>query len=251
ASCNNRTDALSEPAMERLQEISRRQWTRTLDDSLGLSQQELSRRGGTASQALPAREPMLSDRPEHRIARPAGQAFERDNPWGFKMEVPELLYDRGEIRNLSTARGTLGAEERYKINEHIVLTIKMLESLPFPRHLLSVPEIAGNHHERIDGQGYPRARKAAKQSVPARLMAIADVFEALTANDRPYKNGKTVAQALDIMQTMAGNGHLDADLVALFRASDVPLRYARTFLAPWQYAGFGGQSPTGGAAAAP
>jgi hypothetical protein len=228
---------MSEEAVSRLHEISLRQWTRTLDDRLGLSLEELSRRGELVSHALPVKERVLSDKKEHLIARPAGQAYEKGNPWGFNMEIPELLYDHGEIRNLTIARGTLTEEERYKINEHMVLTIQMLESLPFPRHLRAVPEIAGNHHERIDGRGYPRALKAGELSVPARLMAIADVFEALTANDRPYKSGKTVAQALEIMADMVRKGHLDSNLFSLFSTSDVPMRYAKAFLEAWQYEG--------------
>ena len=143
-----------------------------------------------------------------------------------------------EIKNLTLVAGTLTDEERYKVNEHMVLTIKMLESLPFPRHLRAVPEIAGNHHERIDGQGYPRALKSSELSVPARMMAIADVFEALTATDRPYKTGKTLSQALEIMADMVSNGHLDGNLFSLFSTSDVLLRYAKTFLEAWQYEGF-------------
>lgn len=235
AACNHGSFSMSEEATARLREISRRQWTRTIDDTQGLSPEELSRRNGVPSGAIPAREHVLSDKQEHLIARPAVQAYGKNNPWGFKMEVPALLYDHGEIKNLTTAWGTLTGEERYKINEHIVVTIKMLESLPFPRHLRTVPEIAGNHHERIDGRGYPRALKAGELSVPARMMAIADVFEALTACDRPYKSGHTVAQALEIMAEMVRNGHLDSNLFALFRNSEVPKRYADAFLEVWQY----------------
>lgn len=243
AACNSGAFRMSEDAIGRLHEISLRQWTRTLDDRLGLSAEEISRRGEVVSHPLPVKERLLTDRPEHRIARPPGQAYEKDNPWGFNMPVPELLYDHGELRNLTTPWGTLTAEERYKINEHIVLTIKMLESLPFPQHLRSVPEIAGNHHERIDGHGYPRALAAGGLSVPARLMAIADVFEALTACDRPYKSGHTLAAALDLMAEMVRKGHLDAKLFALFRDSDVPQRYAQTFLEAWQYEEAGASSP--------
>ncbi|HJW03597.1 MAG TPA: HD domain-containing phosphohydrolase [Azospira sp.] len=240
AACNHGYSRMTEEATARLHEISLRQWTRTIDDTLGLSLEELSRRSDLISSALPVKERVLFDKQEHMIARPAGQAYEKDNPWGFNMEIPELLYDYGEIKNLTTPRGTLTAEERYKINEHMVLTIKMLESLPFPRHLRMVPEIAGNHHERIDGHGYPRALKAGELSIPARMMAIADVFEALTACDRPYKSGHTLVQALEIMAEMVRNGHLDSNLFALFRTSEVPMRYAKTFLEAWQY-----QQPAG------
>jgi HD-GYP domain-containing protein (c-di-GMP phosphodiesterase class II) len=244
ASCNLGSERrISEEAVSRLQEISLRQWTRTLNDRLGLSLEELSRRGDLVPHALPVKERVLSDKKEHMIARPAGQAYEKDNPWGFNMEIPELLYDRGEIKNLSIATGTLTAEERYKVKEHMIMTVKMLEALPFPKHLRRVPEIAGNHHERIDGRGYPRALKAGELSVPARLMAIADVFEALTARDRPYKSGKTVTEALDIMANMVRKGHLDPNLFSLFSTSDVPRRYAKTFLEAWQYEEWANEAP--------
>lgn len=230
AECNLGSEAMSEEAIKRIKEIAARTWFRTLDDRLGLSHDEISRRSDQGAAALPIREYLLSDQPEHQIARPPGQAFGDDNPWGFKMQIPELLYDRGEVKNLSIQRGTLTEEERYKINEHIVLTIKMLEALPFPRHLTNVPEIAGGHHERMDSRGYPRAIPAGSLSIPARMMAIADVFEALTATDRPYKTGKSAEESLDIMRKMAHGGHLDVELFELFAHSEIPARYADEFL---------------------
>jgi HD-GYP domain-containing protein (c-di-GMP phosphodiesterase class II) len=128
------------------------------------------------------------------------------------------------------SRGTLTDEERYKINEHIVQTLKMLDELPFPRHLSAVPEIAGGHHERMDGQGYPRGLTRDQMSPQARMMAIADVFEALTADDRPYKPGKPLSEALAILQRMAREGHLDAELYELFLRSGTCLAYARRFM---------------------
>ncbi len=128
-----------------------------------------------------------------------------DNRWGFRMDVPELLYNRGELHNLSISRGTLTAEERYKINEHMVQTIVMLNELPFPRHLRTVPEIAGGHHEKMDGTGYPKRLDRDQLSPLARMMAIADIFEALTAADRPYKPGKTlIGSVVDHGQDVPG-----------------------------------------------
>ena len=150
------------------------------------------------------------------------------------MQPPALLYDRGELKNLMITRGTLGEEERYKINEHIIQTIVMLSSLPFPNHLAQVPEIAGGHHERTDGKGYPRGLTAAQMSPLARMMAIADVFEALTASDRPYKLPKTISSALEIMKRMADEGHIDPELFEIFVRSGVCLRYAERFLDPSQ-----------------
>lgn len=127
-------------------------------------------------------------------------------------------------------RGTLTDEERYVINDHIVQTIVMLSRLPFPAHLRQVPEVAGGHHERMDGRGYPKGLRGADMSALARMMAIADVYEALTAADRPYKPGKKVSEALAIMRRMADEGHIDPDLFALFVDAGVYLRYAERFL---------------------
>jgi HD-GYP domain-containing protein (c-di-GMP phosphodiesterase class II) len=148
--------------------------------------------------------------------------------------VPELLYNRGELHNLTVGRGTLSEEERYKINEHVVQTIKMLKDLPFPKHLQCVPEIAGGHHEKMDGTGYPRRLTGGKMSQLARMLAIADIFEALTAADRPYKVGKTLSQALAIMARMQREGHIDPELFELFLQSGVHQEYARQFLRPAQ-----------------
>jgi HD-GYP domain-containing protein (c-di-GMP phosphodiesterase class II) len=112
------------------------------------------------------------------------------------MDVPEFLYNRGELHNLSIQRGTLTPEDRYKINEHIVQTIKMLDKLPFPKHLKSVPELAGGHHEKMDGTGYPKRLTRDDMSPVSRMMAVADIFEALTAVDRPYKKVRNCPKPL-------------------------------------------------------
>jgi HD-GYP domain-containing protein (c-di-GMP phosphodiesterase class II) len=135
-----------------------------------------------------------------------------------------------EIKNLTIARGTLTAEERETINHHIVATIKMLEALPWPRHLSNVPEYAGGHHERMDGKGYPRGLNRDQMSVQARVMGIADIFEALTAKDRPYKRGKTLSESLKILGNFRLNGHIDPDLFDVFVRNKVYLRYAEQFL---------------------
>jgi hypothetical protein len=135
-----------------------------------------------------------------------------------------------EIKNLTIARGTLTREERETINHHIVATIKMLEALPWPKHLCNVPEYAGGHHERMDGKGYPRGLKREQMSVQARVMGIADIFEALTAKDRPYKRGKTLSESLGILGNFRLNGHIDPDLFDVFVRKKVYLRYAEQFL---------------------
>ncbi|PAS92965.1 MAG: phosphohydrolase [Candidatus Dactylopiibacterium carminicum] len=233
ARCNVGGEFLAAEDVERLHVIAQRTWQRTLDDRLGLSLEESRQREGLPVVSLPATERLLADRPEHVTERPDQERFTADNPWGFKLEVPRHKFNRGELHNLRVARGTLTEEERYLINEHIVQTIMMLSRLPFPRHLRAVPEIAGGHHERMDGKGYPRRLEGGQMSVPARIMAIADVFEALTAADRPYKPAK-LSEALGIMGNMAGGGHLDAELFRLFLRSGVYRDYADRFLDPAQ-----------------
>ena len=232
AACNVGGEFLSPDKQARLREIGARHWQRTLDDRLGLSRDELARMPEPLP--LPVQEPLLADRPEHRIARPEAERIAADNPHGFRMDVPELLYDRGELHNLSISRGTLTAEDRYKINEHMVHTINMLKALPFPRHLRAVPDIAGNHHEKLDGTGYPRRLGAAELGTTARMMAIADIFEALTAADRPYKPGKTLSESLAIMARMRQDSHIDPDLFALFLRAGVYRDYADRFMRPEQ-----------------
>ena len=139
-----------------------------------------------------------------------------------------------EIRNLTIRSGTLTSEERQIINHHIEVTIQMLESLPWPRHLKNVPEYAGGHHERMDGKGYPRGLKREQMSVQARCMGIADIFEALTAKDRPYKKGKTLTESLTILGKFKLNGHIDPDLFDIFMWDKVYEKYARQFLDPDQ-----------------
>ena len=139
-----------------------------------------------------------------------------------------------EIENLSIRAGTLTAVEREVINHHIVATIKMLEQLPWPGHLKNVPEYAGGHHERMDGKGYPRGLTREQMSVQARIMGIADIFEALTARDRPYKPGMKLSQAMSILANFARTGHIDPDLFEVFVRQGVYRQYALDFLDPSQ-----------------
>ncbi|MFA6969844.1 MAG: HD domain-containing phosphohydrolase [Gallionella sp.] len=139
-----------------------------------------------------------------------------------------------EVENLTILSGTLTAGERKIINRHIDVTIQMLESLPWPKHLKNVPEYAGGHHERMDGRGYPRGLTRDQMTIQARVMGIADIFEALTAKDRPYKAGKTLSESLKILGKFKLNGHIDPDLFDVFIREKVYLNYARQFLAPEQ-----------------
>jgi HD-GYP domain-containing protein (c-di-GMP phosphodiesterase class II) len=135
-----------------------------------------------------------------------------------------------ELDNLNIRAGTLTEAERQIINHHIDVTIKMLESLPWPKHLQKVPEYAGGHHERMDGKGYPRGLTREQMSVQARVMGIADIFEALTAKDRPYKQGKTLTESLTILGKFKENGHIDPDLFDVFVREKVYLEYAKQYL---------------------
>ena len=148
--------------------------------------------------------------------------------------VKQPILSDDEVHHLSINKGTITQEERSIINNHIVVTIKMLESLPFPKHLKSVPEYAGGHHERIDGKGFPKGLTGDQMSVPARIMAIADVFEALTANDRPYKPPMKLSKAIEILESMSKTGHIDPDLFDVFIRQKVYLEYARQNLSPEQ-----------------
>lgn len=154
--------------------------------------------------------------------------------WRNPQGVQTSFLTAEEVENLTIRSGTLTQAERDTVNYHIVATIKMLETLPWPRHLKNVPEYAGGHHERMDGKGYPRGLTRDQMSVQARMMGIADIFEALTAADRPYKSGMTLSQALAIMCKMRDNGHIDPDLFQVFVREGVYARYGQEFLEPAQ-----------------
>ena len=139
-----------------------------------------------------------------------------------------------EVYNLTIPRGTLTPEERQVINDHIVVTINMLDELPYPKHLKNIPEFAGGHHEKLDGTGYPKGLTKNEMSVQARIMAIADIFEALTARDRPYKKGKTLSQAMRILGFMKDDAHIDVDLFDIFVKKKIYMKYAKGFLEPEQ-----------------
>lgn len=144
-------------------------------------------------------------------------------------ESVHLLNDN-EAENLQISRGTLNRKEREIINNHVSMTIKMLESLPYPKHLKNVPEFAGCHHEKMDGTGYPNKLKGNQMSVPARMIAIADIFEALTAGDRPYKKGMSLSRALKILGRMKLENHIDPDLFDVFIDKKIYLIYAKEHL---------------------
>ena len=212
AEANIGGEFLDDEAIERIKRIAEMTWTRKLDRTIGLSWEEAKRLEAAQPMTAPCKEKLLENRSDHVTNE----------------------YDFGEIYNLSIRRGTLTEQERLKINDHISVTIDMLESLPFPKNLKKVPEYAGGHHEKMDGSGYPRGLTKDDMSMPARMMAIADIFEALTASDRPYKKAKKLSESLKIMMFMNKDQHIDADLFELFLTEGVWKEYAEIFLDPEQ-----------------
>lgn len=231
AECNIGSEFMPPEHAERLRRIGAQTWRRNFDDRLGLSRDEMKRHQKMPA-ALPVDERLLADKPEHLVPRSTGAAV--DAKYNFKLKIPEHMYNFGELYNLSISRGTLTPEERFKINEHIIQTIAMLDNLPLPKHLKRVPEYAGTHHETLIGTGYPRQLNAAQLSIPARIMAIADIFEALTAADRPYKKAKSLSESVSILSIFKKDKHIDGDLFDLLLTSGVYKRYGERFLQPEQ-----------------
>lgn len=231
AECNEGTEFMAAEKVDRLKAISQSTWVRHFDNRVGLSNDEF-KRYASEPDTLPTVEQLLADKQHHVIERP--QSTVTDAKWGFKVDVPEHLYNHGEVYNLSIAKGTLTNEERYKINEHVMHSLVMLEQLPLPKNLRRVPEYAGTHHETLAGTGYPRKLDQSQLTVPMRIMAIADIFEALTASDRPYKKAKTLSESVKILSFFKKDGHIDAELFDLFLTSGVYKQYAEKFLLPDQ-----------------
>lgn len=240
AQCNVGGEFMADEAVARLRTIAAQTWTRHFDDRLGLSQAEADRLDQVRPQVpvLPVAEPLLADRPEHVVPwngrKPPVEKGDPDNVYGFDMKLPAHQQNMGEVHNLSVRRGTLTDEDRFKINDHIVQTYVMLKGLPWPAHLRRVPEIAATHHEKMDGQGYPRKLPGDQLTPLDKAMALADVFEALTAADRPYKPPKTLTESLRIMAFMCKDRHLDTELFRYFLHSGVWREFAQRFMQPQQ-----------------
>lgn len=206
-------------------------------------------RAGADAAAIDARlareiDALRADRDFLRAANVGGEGMDRADQervrriaayrWTGPDGMERDFLDADEVANLTVRFGTLLDSEREIINNHITVTIRMLESLPWPKHLKNVPEFAGGHHERMDGRGYPRGLTGDQMSVQARIMAIADIFEALTARDRPYKKGKLLSESLRILGRFALNGHIDPDLFDIFMRSKTYLAFARKNMDPSQ-----------------
>lgn len=210
--CNIGDTPLTQENIARLDKIAQQSFIRYFNRMTGLSWGERQLIDNPEAYAKPETEFVLQDRPE-QLAAP---------------------YNRGELSNLKIIQGTINSAERQKINEHIVTTINILKNLSLPHELSEIVEYAGSHHERVDGKGYPNGLTGEQMSVPAKIMAIADVYEALTAKDRPYKEPKKLSEVLSIMQKMKNTGHLDPDLYDLFIKSGVYLDYAKDYIDPAQ-----------------
>ena len=237
AKSNVGTEFMSDEDIEKIKTIAQREWIRHFDDKLGLSDGELKNLPKEKfKEKLPIKEKLLDDKLEHIIPRDEKEIMEHKK-YGFKVPIPKYLYNRGEVYNLTIKKGTLTPEEFYKIQEHVMMTIKMLEQLPFPDNLKNVPLYAGAHHETLIGTGYPRKLTAKDLPIPARIMSIADVFEALTASDRPYKKPKKLSEAIKILSFMVQDGHLVKVLFKLFLKSGIYLKYANDHLKPEQIDG--------------
>lgn len=230
AQANMGAEFMNENNKERIREIAKREWTRYFDNTLGISYEEQTK---IDTSDKSTKEFLLSDKKSH-ITEWVDRSQADCDKYGFKVDVPKHQHNTGEIHNLTIERGTLTVEERFKINEHIIMTIKMLEKLPFPEYLKNIPEFAGAHHETLIGTGYPRKLTKEQMSIEARMMAVADVFEALTASDRPYKQAKTLSESIKILSFMVKDQHLDADIFKLFLSSGIYLEYGKRFLSPEQ-----------------
>ncbi len=234
AECNVGGEYMAPDKIQRLAQIGSETWERYYDDRIGISGEEIGRMDMAAAISLPVIETLLADKSSHIFPRLDGGHPYGDNPLGIVMPVPEYSYNQGELYNLSIAKGTLTEEERYKINDHIVQTINMLNSLPFPKEIRRVPDWAGNHHEKLDGSGYPRCLTGEQLSIPERIMAVADIFEALTAADRPYKAPKKLSTCIKIMSFMRDDGHICPDLFELLLRSGIYKEYAEKYMKPEQ-----------------
>jgi HD-GYP domain-containing protein (c-di-GMP phosphodiesterase class II) len=231
---------MSDEAIARLRQVAQATWQRHFDDTLGLGVEEQRRlaRDRQGPVALPAVEQLLADRADHVVPwgdeRPPVEAGDPRNTHGFDMRLPAQRQNMGELHNLSIRRGTLTDEDRFAINDHIVQTYIMLKKLPWPAHLERVPDIAATHHEKMDGQGYPRRIPGEALQTTDRIMALADIFEALTAADRPYKPPKTLSESLRIMAFMSKDRHIDVELYLYFLRNRIWQVYAERFLSPAQ-----------------
>ena len=233
AKCNIGGEFMSDSHKNRLVKIAQKTWLRHYSDRVGISSEELRLKGDTPEPELPATEYLLADKPEHIVPGKRIQSPVKDSQ-GNQIIKPENDFNRGEVYNLSIPRGTLTDEERFKINEHVLIGFEMLNKIPFPESLRHVPDIACSHHETLAGTGYPFHKTEEQIPVVVRILTVADVFEALTAADRPYAKMKTLSEALRIMTFMRKDRQIDPDIFDFFLRSDVFRWYTEKYLMPSQ-----------------
>lgn len=150
--------------------------------------------------------------------------------WQGPTSEMEPFLTEEEVQNLLVSRGTLTQREREIINSHASVTHQLLKTLPYPKNLKRVSEFASSHHEKMDGTGYPLGLRGEEIPIQARIIALADVFEALTSSDRPYKRAMPLSQSLKILEEMKINGHIDPDLFDIFMENKIYLAYAEKYL---------------------
>ena len=131
------------------------------------------------------------------------------------------LLDDEEVTCLKVSRGSLTSQEFDEIRSHVSHTYRFLSRIPWGKSLHRVPIIAGAHHERLNGTGYPNRLRAEEIPVQSKMMSVADIYDALTASDRPYKKAVPLDRALDILDFSVKDGHLDTDLVRIFKEARV------------------------------
>jgi HD-GYP domain-containing protein (c-di-GMP phosphodiesterase class II) len=233
ANCNEGKEEMNPENLEKIKKIGMRTWEKTLDDTIGLSYSDKMKKVKKKN-PNPLIENLLSDKPDHLIEREEEDIIAPENPWNFKIEAPQYKYNQGEIYNLSLDKGILTPEEKYIINSHMIHTIKILEELPFPKNLKSVPEIAGGHHEKMDGSGFPKKLTKDELSILSRIMGIVDIFETLTSVHKPNKKGRTLSESIKIMDRMRKDDLIDPDIFEVFLTSGSYLEYAKKFLEPYQ-----------------
>lgn len=228
ANANVGAEFMKDEDKEKIENIASRTWIRNFDDMIGLAHEE-KKRTIPENTTIPQVEQLIANKARHIIPREHFD-YEEYEKMGFKTKVPNDLYNLGELYNLCISAGTLSYEERFKIQEHVQMTLVMLEKLPFPEYLKNVPLFAGAHHETLIGSGYPRELTIDDMPIASRIMAIADVFEALTASDRPYKEPKTLSASIKILSFMVKDQHLDADIFKLFLSTGIYKEYATKYL---------------------
>lgn len=214
AQCNLGETAVDENCLKKLQKIGNKKFKRYFSRLEGLSWNEIQ---------------TLSNEEKLKYKSTATETILQDNPEDYYQGIPT-----GELHNLSTYKGTLSPEERQKIEQHAIETENILKLLQLPKSYQNITIYAAQHHERPNGKGYPHGLNDNNLFLASKILMLADVFEAITSSERPYKAPKKLSEALHILQKMKDSGQLDANLYKLFIQKKIYLRYAKQYLSPEQ-----------------